>query len=303
MDFSKLLQQFDTISQKKTYDNNEGDSEYWRPTPDKVGNASAVIRILPDKNIDEIPFQRKFSFAFKDANTNRWYIEDSPSTIGLPDPVSEANRELWETEVEANKEIVRGRKRKETYTVNILVIKDTNNPEAEGGVFKYKMPKKMFAKIVAAAKPDADLGAEPINAFDPMTGADFKLVRTIVSKFPNYDTSTFGAAKPLFGGDKKKIDAVLAKCYDLKADVAPEKFKSYDELKKKFEWVTGVSKSNGAARAQQAAQDPELDALAELAASEKPKATNPAKRVAAVPTPSMPEDDDDAFFSSLVNDD
>jgi hypothetical protein len=298
MDFSKLLTQIDSVTTKKaSYE--DKDTDFWRATKDKAGNASAVLRFLPDADINEVPFERRFSYAFKNEATNKWYIENSPSTIGLPDPVSDYNRELWETGLEANKDDVRKRKRKESYIVNILVLKDSGNPDNEGKVFKFAMGKKMFAKIVEVAKPDPELGEEAINAFDPMEGADFIFKQKVQSGFPNYDDSKFGSKKALFGGDKKKIAAVLAQCFDLSEEVAPSKFKSYEELDRKFKTVMGLG-----SKAPQKSYDAEMDELAKIAseADEQPK-TVPAKKAtkATVPTPALPEEDDD-FFAKLLED-
>ena len=303
MDFAKLLTQIDGVTAKKgSYE--DKDQDFWRPTKDKAGNATAVIRFLPDADISEVPFERRYSYAFK-GPTGRWYIENSPSTLGQPDPVSDYNRELWETGLEANKEDVRTRKRKESYIVNILVMKDSGNPENEGKVFKFAMGKKMFAKIVEAAKPDPALGEEAINAFDPNEGADFVLKQKVQSGFPNYDDSKFGSKKALFGGDEKKIAAVLAQCFDLSEEVAPSKFKSYEELDRKFKAVMGLGASKPVK-----AYDAEMEELAAIAAepdapaAKKQAAKAEAAKAAApkVATPAMPADEDDDFFAKLLED-
>jgi hypothetical protein len=300
MNFESLLSQIDSVTaKKKNY--NEGSETYWRLTKDKAGNASAVIRFLPNKEINEIPFVRLYTHSFKDPSTQRWYIENSLSTLGIQDYISEVNRELWNTGLDENKKIVSARGRKLNYISNILVIKDQENPENEGKVFKFKYGKKIFDKIVSAAKPDEDLGEDPINVFDPEEGADFLLRMTIVANFPNYDTSKFSSKKPIAGG-KKKIDEVLSMCYHLEDEVAADKFKTPEELKKKFLWVTGQD----APRSTPAADyDKELDTLAKIA-EEVPatKATKPAttQKAKAPPAATAPDEDEEAFFNSLVND-
>ncbi len=293
MDFSKLLAQIDTVTaKKKSYDDDS--ANYWRPTKDKAGNASAVIRFLPNKDITDIPFVRLYTHSFKDPHTNRWYIENSLSTIGKQDYIGETNSELWNTGLEESKDLARTRKRKLNYICNILVVKDVGNPENDGKVFMFKFGKKIFDKIIQAAKPDEALGEEPINIFDPVEGADFALKQIVVSGFPNYDQSKFGSKKSIAGG-QKRIDEVLEQCFDLNLEVAPDKFKSAEELKKKFLWVTGAEDTQKA----QSNYDKELDELTKIAADptpEKPKKSPP------MPKAEDSEDDDAAFFSSLLTD-
>lgn len=313
MDFSKLLGQLDKVA-PKTYANDEDSGEYWKLTKDKDGCASAIIRFLPNKDIDDFPFVRIWNHGFfnKVGDKKRWYIETSLSTIGETDYVAEVNRELWNSEIEANKEIAKRQKRKLQYISNILVIKDALAPDNEGKVFKFKYGQKIFDKIVAAAKPTAEEGfdevSEPINAFSPLEGADFLLKQTIVQEFPNYDTSKFSTKKPLFKGDEDQIAAVMEKLYDINIDVSAAKMKSYDELKKKYLWVMNVKEQNTAT---DKAVEKELDSLAKEAKAEektvtesKPKAEKAVKKEPPIPTASTAsgDDDDEEFFKSLIND-
>lgn len=297
MDFSKLLKNIESVTAKKTFDN-AGSENYWRMTKDKAGNASAVIRFLPSKDIDDVPFVRLYTHSFKEPSTNRWYIENSLSTIGAQDAVGLANSELWNSGLEENKELARARKRKLNFISNILVIKDPEAPENEGKVFLFKYGQKIFNKIVAAAKPDEDLGEEPINVFDPESGADFLLKQTIVAGFPNYDGSKFSSKKPITGG-AKRIQEVLDKCFDINLEVAADKFKTPEELERKFNWVLGIDKQVAAKKATAVDYDEELESLAKIAEApvEKKVTKKPPMPVA------TPEDadDDEAFFKSLVS--
>ncbi|HET8686887.1 MAG TPA: hypothetical protein VFM18_09510, partial [Methanosarcina sp.] len=125
---------------------------YWQPTRDESGNGSALIRFLPPMNGDELPWVKKYSHAFQ-GPTGKWYINDSLTTLGQEDPVSQSNRELWDTGTKENQDIVRKRKRKTTYIANILVIKDPANPANDGKVFKFKFGKKIKEMIDAKAQP------------------------------------------------------------------------------------------------------------------------------------------------------
>ena len=159
---------------------------------------------------------------------------------------------------------------------------------------KFKFGAKIFAKIVAAAKPDEDLGEEAVNVFDPSEGADFLLRQTVVAGFPNYDGSKFGPKKAIPGG-QKKIDELLAKCFVLENEITPDKFKSEEDLKKKFLWVTGGEDKKGPS-----SYDKELDELTKIAA--EPAAPTPKKASPPMPKATDADDEDDsAFFASLVD--
>lgn len=300
MNFESLLSQIEQVTaKKKNYD--EGSETYWRLTKDKAGNGSAVIRFLPNKEITDIPFVRLYTHSFKDPSTNRWYIENSLSTLGEQDYIADVNRELWNSGLEANKKIASSRARKLNYISNILVIKDQENPENEGKVFKFKYGKKIFDKIVSAAKPDEDLGEDPINVFDPEEGADFLLRMTIVAGFPNYDTSKFSSKKPIAGG-KKKIDEVLSQCYKLEDEVTPDKFKSVEELKKKFLWVTGADAQKSTPTGDYDAELDELTKIANTTEEAKPS-VKPAKPKSVPVVQSVADDEEDSkFFQSLIDD-
>ena len=71
------------------------DDRFWKPELDKTGNGFAVIRFLPAPEGEDLPWQRVWSHAFQDVGG--WYIENSLTTLGQKDPVSEENTRLWNT--------------------------------------------------------------------------------------------------------------------------------------------------------------------------------------------------------------
>ena len=223
------------------------DEAEWQPTVDKSGNGYAVIRFLPEHENMDLPWVRYWDHGFK-GSTGKWYFEKSLTTLGQDDPVSEHNTKLWNSGIESDKDVVRGttnapgRKRKLHYVSNILVLHDSGNKENEGKVFKYKYGKKIFDKINSAMKPQFE-DETPINPFDLWDGADFKLKIRQVEGQRNYDSSVFSDPSPLFDGDEEKLEWVLSQLYDLTEYVAPESFKSYDELNRKFLSVIGESEA------------------------------------------------------------
>ena len=190
-----------------------------------------------------MPWARLWSHAFQ--GPGGWYIENSLTTLNKKDPVSEANTLLWNSGVEADKEIARKRKRKLSYIANILIINDSKHPEYEGQVKLFKFGKKIFDKITEAMKPEFE-DEKPINPFDFWEGANFKLKIRKVDGFWNYDKSEFDSKTPIKPNDEA-IEEVWNKQYPLKPFLAPDNFKSYDELKAKLDKVLSGVRSTGTA--------------------------------------------------------
>lgn len=219
------------------------DDRFWKPELDKSGNGYAVFRFLPAVKDEDLPWARLWSHAFQ--GPGGWYIENSLTTLNKKDPVSEANTLLWNSGVEADKEIARKRKRKLSYIANILIINDSKHPEYEGQVKLFKFGKKIFDKITEAMKPEFE-DEKPINPFDFWEGANFKLKIRKVDGFWNYDKSEFDSKTPIKPNDEA-IEEVWNKQYPLKPFLAPDNFKSYDELKAKLDKVLTGVRSTGTA--------------------------------------------------------
>ena len=213
------------------------DERLWKPEMDKSGNGYAVIRFLPAPDGEELPWAKMFSHAFP--GPGGWYIENSLTTIGQKDPLGELNRELWNSGIDSDKETVRKQKRKLSFYANIYVVRDPANPQNEGGVFLYKFGKKIFDKIMEAMQPEFE-DEDPINPFDFWQGANFKLKLKKVAGYWNYDSSEFDRVSPLLDDDEA-LEAIWKKEYSLTDIVAPDKFKSYEDLKKRLDAVLGKS--------------------------------------------------------------
>ena len=213
------------------------DDRLWKPEVDKAGNGYAVIRFLPAPEGEDLPWAKMYSHAFQ--GPGGWYIENSLTTNGAKDPVSELTSSLWNSGIDSDKETARKQKRKLSYYANIYVVKDPANPDNEGRVFLYKFGKKIFDKIMSAMQPEFE-DEEPINPFDFWAGADFKIKIKKVAGYWNYDSSEFARPGALLDDDDA-MEAIWKKQYSLAELVAPEQFKSYDELKKRLDYVLGIS--------------------------------------------------------------
>ena len=255
------------------------DTRFWQPEVDKAGNGMAIIRFLPAPAADgddALPWVRVFNHGFQ--GPGGWYIENSLTTLNQKDPVSEYNSILWNSGIEANKEIARKQKRRLTYIANILVVSDPKNPENEGQIRLYKFGKKIFDKISEAMNPEfAD--ETPLNPFDFWEGANFKIKIRQVEGYRNYDKSEFDSITPV-DGDDEKLEAIWKKEYSLKEFLEPKQFKSYDTLKAKLDKVLG------------------LDGVAPVKTKAEDTILTPAKTA-----PSLNENDEELdYFRSLAED-
>ena len=222
-----------------------GDERTWKLDVDKSGNGYAVIRFLPAPEGEDLPFVKLYSHAFQ--GPGGWYIENSLTTFGQKDPVSEYNTQLWNNGTDAGKETARKQKRKLTYMSNIYVVKDPANPENEGKVFLFKYGKKIFDKLTAAMQPEFE-DEEAIDPFDFWQGANFKLKAKNVAGYRNYDSSEFAAVSPLLDDDDA-LEALWKKQFSLAEIVSTDQFKTYEDLKKRLEYVLGSKRP---------AQDPDV---------------------------------------------
>ena len=279
----KLLSQVQAENapqEKKSY----VDERLWKPELDKSGTGSAVIRFLPAPDGEELPWVKVFKHAFQ-GPTGKWYIENSLTTIGKNDPVSEHNSALWNTGLETDKETARKQKRKLEYYSNIYVVSDPKHPENNGKVFLFRYGKKIFDKIMAAMQPEFE-DETPINPFDFWEGANFKLKIRKVDGYWNYDKSEFDSVSALKDNDDA-LDSIWKTQYSLTEFTAPTNFKSYDELKKRLDDVLSGTVTPTAT----AMMDEDVVETPTFKSEPEPK------------IPSVDEDDDDtmSYFQKLAN--
>jgi len=269
--------------EKKSY----VDERLWKPVMDKSGNGYAVIRFLPAPEGEDMPWAKLWNHAFQ-GPTGQWYIENSLTTVGQNDPVSEYNSKLWNSGVESDKEIARKQKRKLQYYSNIYVVEDPANPENEGKVFLYRYGKKIFDKIMEAMQP-AFQDESPVNPFDFWEGANFKLKLRKVDGYWNYDKSEFADPSALFDNDEE-IEALWKTEYSLADFTASSNFKSYDELKTRLDAVLAGTVTVGTV-------EDVIDTPVETVTVDTKTVDAPE------PTVSVTDDEDDtmSYFEKLAN--
>ena len=289
--FDKLTKELEKVTSPTTNQNSSNDDRFWKPELDKSGNGFAVIRFLPAPDKEEIPWAKLYTHAFQ--GPGGWYIENSLTTNGQKDPVSDYNRELWNSGNESDKDVVRKQKRKLSYYSNIYVVKDPTNPSNEGKVFLFKYGKKIFDKIMEAMQPEFE-DETPINPFDFWQGANFKLKIVKKDGYWNYDKSEFDKIGPVLEDDDA-LEALWKRQYSLTAITAPDQFKSYDDLEKRLKYVLGKKPVN------RYISDEELESESEgLDVAEK-VVTQAVATPAATTTVDSDEDDALSYFQKLAD--
>jgi len=233
-DLEKLQSEIEKINKPQTNFSRD-DERFWKAELDKSGSGYAVIRFLPALDEDKTAFVRVFNHGFQ--GPGGWYIENSLTTIGQKDPLSEYNSVLWNSGIEANKEIARKQKRRLTYFSNIYVVEDKANPQNEGKVFLFRFGKKIFDKISSMSNPEFEDETE-VDVFNLWDGANFKLKIRKVDGFSNYDKSEFMTSAPL-SEDESEMESVFGQQHDLEEFIDQKSFKTYDELKTRLDTVLG----------------------------------------------------------------
>lgn len=311
--FDNLLKEVDKLA-NPTYEKDETADLFWKPTPDKTGNALAVIRFLPGPAVDgedALPWVRYFDHGFQNKVTGKWYIERSLTTFDEKDPVSEYNSKLWNSSQDDNspeRKQARDQKRRLHYVSVIQVISDPQNKASEGKIFYYKFGKKIFDKITKMMNPD--LESEPrINPFDLWNGAHFKLKVTRQNvniggrnvSFPNYDESVFLAPGPL-SNDDDELERIWKAEPSLKEINDRKHYKSYADLKKRLDEVLGFSAGPSVSEPKPSALATSRPAPVIEDRDEVPFETAPVKSTPAPVTTDEEEDEDLAMFRKLAED-
>lgn len=293
-DLRKSRGDFSAITSALEKTNSSGfsndDADYFKITRDKTGNASAVIRFLPKHPDDELPWVTLYSRGFQ-GPTGRWYIENDLSTLGKDDPVGNYTRELWMEGSEPSKVKARKMGRRTHYICNVYVVSNPSDPSQEGKVLRYKFGKKIFGKILSSMKPEfAD--DTPVNVFDPIEGANFKLRVRTVEGYPNYDMSLFSDPGQLADSEEGMLK-ILNEMKPLAELVSPDKFKTFDELQKKFDSIMNA-KAAPSTTAEQVAEKMREEPVA------KPRVEEKVKEPTTLSEPlGSDEDDIEAYFKKV----
>ena len=246
-DFKTKTKNFSSMfakhAEEKTSKPFTADERFWAPTFDKERGGSAVIRFLPSKNLDALPFTEIITQFFR--GSDGVYSEKSLKSIGQNCVVANLNARLWNTGLESDKEQARTQKQRKKYYSNILVVKDPANPKNNGKVFLYEYGPAVFKKIEAAMFPQVE-GENAIEVFSPFEGANFniKITPQTLNKniVPNYNNSYFSEEPSEIKAD---IEEVMASLHDVSEFSQPSQFKTYEQLCDKLVEVLGYTTGSG----------------------------------------------------------
>lgn len=247
------------------------DRTYQYQLDKKTNSCVAILRFLPTKFRSGTPIMHRMKHYFKDEATGRYYSEFCPTVLGWDHkcPVCEHNANYYNKNSDiykslgedAAKKIGSNRSRRKEYIANILVVKDSTQPSNEGKVFLWIFGPDIYKKITSAMKPSEQellIGKKPIQVFDLIHGSNFVLNVSKPGKNVTYDNCSFQEPSALFGGDETQLKAVWDQIYDLSEFEPAKTLKSYDDLKQRFLFVTGViGPKNDQGNNQQPSQDQE----------------------------------------------
>lgn len=253
-DINTLKDKFSKLNGKPSSDNTF-DETYWTPkhVAGPEGTGEAILRFLPappDGNGGQEPDSIVKFFQFSINKNGKFYANRGRNTLGRDeaDPANDYNMSIW-----ARKDLTKDEKKKllvnrsDYYIANIYVVKDPNKPENEGKVFRWQFGRQIYNLINEKLFPEFETD-DPVNVFDPEVGADFVLrivPKTIpdsrtgeLRQVPTYDKSKF--KDPSKRWSLEQFDAIWEQQHSLQSEIAEDKFKPYDELKKQFDRVMGI---------------------------------------------------------------
>lgn len=255
---------------EKTESKRTVDPRIWKPKRNDKGISSNIIRFLPIPFVDMekveqglfnedqlTPMAKIQKNAFQ--GPKGWFIENSLQTFGEDCPVREWSGPQWkplkemdEKDPAAIKEKTRLKKfiPRTDYYANILVIKDGTNPENNGKVMLYQFGEAQRKIIEKCDNPEFDTDIK-FDPFDFWEGADLVLNLTYeIKKFdgkdnyvPKWDAVKFNPQSPACGGDEAQIEALWKQEHSLLDFYDRKNYKTYDELKAKFQKVMGLDEN------------------------------------------------------------
>jgi len=218
------------------------DDRFWKLSRDENDNGGAIIRLLPDPS--GVPFIQIYKHTFQSFDAvnkkKRWYVANSPQTVGHDCPASDLWSAIFNEGSEEGKLEAKNFSRKIQFHANIKVIKDPANPENNGKNFVWQFGTKLKDKFMAALQPsenDIAMGETPKQLFNPLTGCNIKLKIQKGAGFLNYDATTIENESAIYDSPEEAKADILENSYLLEEFNSPEAFDTYDELLKRLKWV------------------------------------------------------------------
>jgi len=218
------------------------DDRFWKLSRDENESGGAIIRLIPDSS--GVPFIQRFSHGISSFDSvqkrQRWYLHNSPQTIGLPCPASELSRSLFTIGSEEAKKEAKKFNRKMQFVTNIKVIKDPANPQNEGKIFLWSFGPKLKDKFMAALTPsdsEVAMGEEPKQLYHPLKGHNIKLKIKKVAGFLNYDDTEIMSQSSAYSDMEEAKKDITENSFNVEELNAEKEFLTYEELKGKLKYV------------------------------------------------------------------
>lgn len=263
IDFKALKQNRKSASEKlkekieAAKDGINKDSRFWRPATDKSGKAFHIIRFLQDP--EQTSFEKLIKYSTK--GPGGWYIENSPKTFGSEhqDPAANEKTRLYSINTEESKKKGSKIRRNVKYYANILVKKDSENPDNNGKVFLYEFGPAVYNLITKALNPEFE-DEQSIDVFDMWEGTDIKL-KLVGQEMPDINDPSKKRLVPSYDnieiskenlgpiGTDEEIEQYWLQTHKLSEFVSKDKFKSFEELQLKFNRVMGIDGTEGTGHA------------------------------------------------------
>jgi hypothetical protein len=298
---STILNQVEKATGKSTTQS-YNDARKWKLTRDTSNNGSALIRFLPAPNGETAPFVKmnRYNFQYPE-KTGKWYIENSLYNEGagnLKDPCYVAWNNLKSSLDPEDQLRAKAIQRTVTYTANILVLEDKANPDSVGKVFLFEFGAQIFNMLMSKISPEFE-DQTPVNIFHPTEGANFRLRANLgKTKRLTYERSEFEPSSRIAQTDEEILE-IWNKCYPLAPEVAPDKFKTYEDLDKRLQEVL-----YGASRKVDLPATPSIHSGVERVTTvEKDDLPNFDSPTVSTKTVTDDDDPDFAYFNALANGD
>lgn len=259
---SQFSKQVEALQQETVKKTDYKDDRFWKPKlVDMAGKFT--LRFIPfdDGTENQVFYKKvvKHTAKFSIDGKKRFIGQNCPKTLDKKAacPICEKRRELYEENSSFGKMASSKLKPQDRYITNVYIVEDSKNPDNEGKVFLFEFGKGLFENLKARFCPD-DKDIEEIYPWDVYSPVDFKLIYekngSGENAFPNLDKSTFTNKNFFKNKSDDELVEIVGQAYSLEEFVAPEQFKSYEELEKVVDIVFN-QKSTKPAKKQSKQQD------------------------------------------------
>ena len=268
----------------------KADERIFVPTFNDKNQAKVIMRFLDSKDT-ELPYVEQAGHFFNDVGG--WFIDNCPTTIhGTGKGICPVCDDLYANNYyETDYDLYSDRSKNTYFYMNALIIEDKNCPDNEGKVFIFKFGKKLMEKVDDAIEDDKFI-------WDEDAGVNFTFSAKKKGKMSNYDASYFSDSTTSIDeyGD---VDKILDLRHDLAGFVDESEFKSFDELKTKYDKVVGETTGGETSKPKRSRKIQEDDIEDEEIVDDDDTDTDIGDENMYDET----DDDDDSFFDDLEDDD